>query len=79
MRQVKKQHFKGKFWNWGPVTLHMEQPEMCPICLLQKSLHPNVEHGPTGGQKIAWHCPFNNKKESESQKKTKSIYFEFYI
>ena len=24
-RQVKKQHFKVKFWNWGPITIHMAQ------------------------------------------------------
>ena len=32
MRQVKKQYFKVKFWNWGPVT-KLAQPEKCPILL----------------------------------------------
>ena len=23
MRQVKKQHFKVEFWNWGPITMNI--------------------------------------------------------
>ena len=37
LRQVKKQHFKVKFWNWGSMTIgHLPSAQV----FAQKLLHP---------------------------------------
>ena len=40
MRQVKKQHFEVKFWNWGPETIW--NILKCVPNLFQKSLRPII-------------------------------------
>ena len=42
MRQVKKQHFKVKFWNWGPIII-WNKLKCVHIFLSQKSLHPILQ------------------------------------
>ena len=40
MHQLKKQHFKVKFWNWGPITIWYNKT--CVNFFVQKSLHPFI-------------------------------------
>ena len=72
MRQVKKQHFKGKFWNWGPVTLHMEQPEMCVQFVFFKN-HSTLmsSTAPQGGKKLHGTVPLIIKRSLSLRKRQK--------
>ena len=49
LRPVKNQHFKMKFWNWGPIII-LHSLKCVRLFSLQKTLHPIVHGALTSGQ-----------------------------